>query len=397
MDFRLTEEQEALKKEFEAFFEEAMKQAPPGWEGGLEAPFATDEGFAFHQALARELGERGWLSLPWPKEYGGQEHSPIEQLLFNEVVGYYRAPGVDIWGVGMLTPTLLVSGSEEQKKEHLPPIARGELLWCQAWSEPNAGSDLASLTTKAVEDGDDYVVNGQKIWTTAAHRADWMFTLARTDPELPRHRGLSYFLVDMKTPGITLRPLRDMAGNHLFNELFLDDVRVPKRNMVGEKNRGWYVTLMTMNFERSGISAFSASKRTLEELVEFVTETKGDGEVLGKNPFIRHRLAQLAIEIEVGRALSYRIAWMQQRGGIPAAEAAAAKVYGSELGQRLAYLGCQIMGLYGQVKESRWAPLQGRFENAYQTCVGMNIAAGTSEVMRNIIATRGLELPREPR
>lgn len=286
--------------------------------------------------------------------------------------------------------------SEEQKKEHLPPIAGGELLWCQACKEPNAGSDLASLTTKGVEDGDDYVLNGQKIWTTAAHRADWMFTLARTDPELPRHRGLSYFLVDMKTAGITIRPLRDMAGNHLFNELFLDDVRVPKRNMVGEKNRGWYVTLMTMNFERSGISAFSASKRTLEELVEFVKETKRDGEVLAQNPFIRHRLAQLAIEIEVGRALSYRIAWVQQVGGIPAAEAAAAKVYGSELGQRLAYLGCQIMGLYGQVKESKWAPLQGRFENAYQTCVGMNIAAGTSEVMRNIIATRGLELPREP-
>ncbi|MFQ5924476.1 MAG: acyl-CoA dehydrogenase family protein [Dehalococcoidia bacterium] len=396
MDFKFTPEQEALRKEFEDFFKEAMKEAPQGWVAGLESTF-SEEGWPFHRSLARQLAKKGWLSRPWPKEYGGQDASIIEQLIFNEVRGYYGATGVDIFGVNMLAPTLLMWGTEEQKRQHLPPVAEAETMWCQCWSEPNAGSDLASLTTRAVKDGDEYIINGQKIWTSGAHRADWCFMLARTDLEQPRHRGLSYFLVDMKTPGITVRPLLSMESSHLYNEVFFDDVRVPKQNLVAEENRGWYVTLMTMNFERSGVAGMTEARRTLEELVEFCKETRRDGEVLAKNPFIRHRLAQMAIEIEVGRAMSYRVAWLQEKGEMAAAEACAAKVYGSELGQRLAYLGCQIMGLYGQVKRSRWAPLMGRFESAYQACMGMNIAAGTSEIMRNIIAIRGLELPREPR
>ena len=178
-----------------------------------------------------------------------------DQLLFNEIKSYYRAPGVDIQSVGMLAPTLLKSGNEEQKRQHLPPIARGEIFWCQGWSEPNAGSDLASLTTRAVWNGDDYVINGQKTWCSGAHRAHWGFILARTDPEQPRHRGLSFFLVDLKTPGITIRPIHHMDGSLMFNDIYFDDVRVPVRNMVGEENRGWYVSLMTMNFERSSMAS----------------------------------------------------------------------------------------------------------------------------------------------
>lgn len=398
MDFRFTPEQEALRKEFEEFFQEVMRDAPEGWGAGLEGFVASDEGWNFHRHVHRKLAKRGWLTLAWPKEYGGQALSVIDQLIFSEVRGYHRAPGIDIWGLDMLAPTLMIYGTEEQKKEFLPPMARAEIHWCQAWSEPNAGSDLAALTTRAVEDGDDYVLNGQKIWATGAHRADATFTLARTNPEEPRHRGISYFLLDLKTPGVTIRPILDMAGNATFTEIFFDDVRVPKRNMVGEENRGWYITLATMNFERSGIGGFAEAGRTIEELVQFAKETRWDGEALWDNPLVRHRLAQLAIEVEVGRAMSFRIAWMQQKGEIPAREASAAKVYGSELGQRIAYAGCQIMGLYGQVRYgSKWAPLLGRFESAYQTCVGMNIAAGTSEIQRNIIAIRGLELPREPR
>ncbi len=397
MDFKLTPEQETLKKEFEEFLREEMKNAPPGWEAGLEGMVGSDEGWAFHVKMARKLAEKGWLVRPWLKEYGGLDAPIIEQLLFSELMGYYRTPGIDIWGIGMLGPTLLAVGNDEQSREHLPPMARAERFWCQAWSEPNSGSDLASLTTRAVRDGDDYIINGQKIWTSGAQHADWMFMIARTNPEEKRSRGLSFFLLDMKTPGITIRPLYSMEGSHLFNEVFFDDVRVPARNRVGEENQGWAVTRAMMNFERSNVGMMSGMRRSLEELVKFCKETKWNGKTLAENPFVRHRLAQLAIEIDVGRALSYRIAWLQEKGGLllAAHAASAAKVYGSELAQRFAYTGYQIMGLYGQVKKgSKWAPLMGTFESASQLCMGMNIAAGTSEIQRNLIAWIGLGLPR---
>jgi alkylation response protein AidB-like acyl-CoA dehydrogenase len=396
LDFRLTPEQQALKKEFENFFREEMKKAPTL---GAENIYDNDEAWDFHRHMARRLGEKGWLSRPWPREYGGQAAPIMEQLLFNEAKAYYRAPGIDYQGLGMLAPTLLASGNEEQKQQHLPPIAHGEMMWCQGWSEPNAGSDLASLKTKAVRDGDYYVVNGQKAWTSGAHRAQWCFMLARTDPEQPRHRGLSFFLVDMKTPGIKLRPVRAMNGTYMFNEMFFDDVKVPKENMVGDENRGWYVSLMTMNFERSSIGFMAEAKRNLEELIEFCKETKRDGQRLSDQPVVRSLLAQVVIEVEVGLALSYKVAWLQGKGEafvIPAAIAGCAgKVYGSELGQRLAYAGSRILGLYGQVKAgSKWSPLKGRFETSYQECVSLNMGGGTSEIMRNVIAMRGLEMPR---
>lgn len=396
MDFGLTPEQQALRKEFDNFFREEMKKAPPL---GAENIYDNDEAWAFHCYMARKLGEKGWLSRPWPKAYGGQDAPIIEQLLFNEAKAYHRAPGVDVQGVGMLAPTLLASGNEEQKQQHLPPIARGEIMWCQGWSEPNAGSDLASLTTRAVRNGDYYIINGQKTWTSGAHRAQWCFMLARTDPNQPRHRGLSFFLVDMKTPGLKLRPVKGLNGTHMFNEMFFDDVRVPKENMVGEENRGWYVSLMTMNFERSSIGFMAEAKRNLEDLMEFCRETKRGGKRLSQQPLIRHLLAQLTIEVEVGLALSYKVAWLQQKGETYVIQAAISasmgKVYGSELGQRLAYAGSRILGLYGQVKAgSKWAPLKGRFESSYQECVSLNIGGGTSEIQRNVIALRGLELPR---
>jgi alkylation response protein AidB-like acyl-CoA dehydrogenase len=305
--------------------------------------------------------------------------------------------------LGMLAPTLLASGNEEQKQQHLHPIARGEIMWCQGWSEPNAGSDLASLKTKAVRDGDYYLVNGQKAWTSGAHRAQWCFMLARTDPEQPRHRGLSFFLVDMQTPGIKLRPVKAMNGTYMFNEMFFDDVRIPRKNMVGDENRGWYVSLMTMNFERSSIGFMAEAKRNLEELIDYCKETKRNGRRLSDDPLVRSLLAQLSIEVEVGLALSYKVAWLQekvQEKGMEmalqaAVTASAGKVYGSELGQRLSYTGCRIMGLFSQAKAgSKWAPLKGRFESSYQECVSLNMGGGTSEIMRNVIALRGLELPK---
>ena len=379
-----------------------MKAAPAGWSGGLEDLFSLDEGWQFHREMAVKLGKKGWLSLAWPKQYGGQEHSILEQLIFNEVRGFHAAPGIDIFGHGMLAPTLMVAGSEEQKLEFLPPIARGETTWCQGWSEPNAGSDLASLTTRAVVDGDDYVINGQKIWTSGAHRADWCFAVVRTDPNQTRSRGLSFVLINMKSPGITVNPLKDMANNHMFNEVFFDIVRTPVKYRVGAENDGWQVTRAMMNFERSNVGEFARLKRTIGELVEFTTEAEYNGKPLAKDPLVRHRVAQMAIEIEVGLALARRIAWVQQKLNMGQARideliagASGTKLWSSELAQRVAYGGCTILGPHGQVKRgSQYAPFNGTFESEYQACLGFNIAAGTSEIQRNLIAWTGLGLPR---
>ncbi len=396
MDYSFAAHEEALREEFDLFFREEMKNAPPQWGTAMEAMFGTDECWSFHREVARKLAARGWLARPWPKEYGGSEASLIEQFIFSDVMGYHKGAGVDHLGITLLAPTLLVSANEEQKREHLPPIARAELFWTQLWSEPGAGSDLASLTTRAVRDGDEYVINGQKIWSTNAHRADWGFMLARTDPNQRRSRGLSFFLVDMKAPGITVRPVPNMEGSLLFNEVFFDDVRVLARNLVGGENQGWVASQMTSNFERSMIQLFSYLRRELEEVVEYCQERHDGREPLASDPLVSHLLAQLAIDIDVGRAFSYSILWNQIKGGLIMAAplAAAAKVLATELVQRFTRIISRIIGLYGQVKESRWAPFKGRFEKDYQLCLGLSMAGGTSEVMHNLVCSLGLGLPR---
>ncbi|HEY8768116.1 MAG TPA: acyl-CoA dehydrogenase family protein, partial [Dehalococcoidia bacterium] len=257
------------------------------------------------------------------------------------------------------------------------------------FSEPAAGSDLAALETRAVLDGDHFVVNGQKIWTSLAHRADWCILLVRTDPDAPKHKGISYLLADMRLPGIQVAPLVDITGRHAFNQIFFEDVRVPRACLVGELNRGWYVAAATLDFERSGINRVVAGVRVFEELVEF-TRLKAT-----HNRGVRAKLAELAIELAAGRLLAYRVASMQAKGQLPNAEASMSKMYGSELQQRLANAGMQIMGLPGQVESGRWAPLAGRLEQYYLSTSALTVAAGTSEVQRNIIAGRGLGLPRD--
>ncbi len=390
MDFRFTPEETAFRQEMRAFLRQEL---PHDWVGLEDED--SDEAFAFTRAMTRKLAQRGWLCMAWPKAYGGQGASYFMQLIFGEEMGYHRAPGQDQFGVHMVGPTIIVHGTEEQKRRHLPGITSGEVYWCQGFSEPGAGSDLASLQCRAVEEGDDYVINGQKIWTSNGHHADWMFVITRTDPQAPKHRGISYFLLNKKTPGIEVRPLVNMANLHSFNEVFFDNVRVPKENMVGERNMGWYVAATTLDFERSGSGNVAAARRTLEDLVHYAQETKVMGHPLAADPLVRHRLAEAAVEIEAGRMLAYRIAWIQSQGQIPYAEASMVKAYTSELDQRLAQLGMQLMGLYGQLEPgSKWAPLKGRLERIYLVAVSRTIAAGTSEIQRNIIAMRGLGLPR---
>ncbi|MBW2092934.1 MAG: acyl-CoA dehydrogenase family protein [Deltaproteobacteria bacterium] len=398
MDFKLNEEQQALKREFEEFFEREMKDAPVDYQirSPLEAMYGSDEGWVFHQAMKKKLAEKGWLTMAWPKEYGGREAPVIEQLIFSEVHSYYRAPGIDGFGVRMFAPTLMLYATEEQKQRLLPPIARGEVQYCQGWSEPNAGSDLASLKTMAIREGDHYIINGQKVWTTGAHRADHIFLLARTDPSQKRSSGLSVFNIKMDTPGIEVRPIKYMNGVHIYNEIYFTDVKVPVEERIGPENEGWKLTRATMNFERSGVGAFAGARRSFEELLSYARTTTRDGKTLIEDPIVRRKLAQLYIDIETGRALAYKTAWLQEKGKLifSASAASEGKVFGSELRQRIANFATEIMGLYGQVENSKWAPLHGVMIDGYQMAPGGNIAAGSSEIQRNIIAWVGCGLPR---
>ncbi|MBI2919186.1 MAG: acyl-CoA dehydrogenase family protein [Chloroflexi bacterium] len=390
MEYRFSPEEEAFRQELVAFIK---KELPPGWVGGMDD--SSSEDWAIAQQMRQKLAARGWLTLAWPREYGGMGASFMQQVIFTEEMAYNRCPGKDVFGVRMLGPTLIIYGTEEQKRRHLGGIARGEVVWCQGFSEPGAGSDLASLSTRAVEDGDDFVVNGQKVWTSGAHHADWMFLLVRTDPNVPKHKGISYLLVDMKSPGVTVRPLVYMAGYHAFNEVYFDNVRVPRSHLVGEKNQGWYVAMATLNFERSGVEWSAMARHTHEEIVDYARAVRRNGRPLSKDPLVRAKLAESAIEIEVSKLLAYRIAWMQSQGRVPDAESSMAKAFGTELLQRLTLTGLQIMGLPSVMAAgSRWAPLQGRLQRHYLRSFGYTIEAGTSEVQRMLIATRGLGLPR---
>jgi len=391
MEFGFSPEEEAFRQKVRAFLKQEL---PADWEGREAFEEAGEEQRRFARAFVKRLAQQGWLCMAWPKEYGGGGATHVEQLIFKEESGYAGAPAGDVFGVGMAGPTLIVFGTEAQKKQHLPGIASAEVIWCQGFSEPGAGSDLASLQTKAVEQGDYFVVNGQKIWSTGAHQANWMFMLCRTDPEAPRHRGISYLLVDMKTPGITVRPLVNAVNSHDFNEVFFDEVKVPRENLVGDKNAGWYVAAATLDFERSSIGDATAARRSLERMVQWARDTKVDGVSVYDDPTVRAKLAEMAIEIEISRMLSYRVTWMQAQGIIPNYEASEAKLFASELLQRLANAGMQMMGLAGQLWRDPRGPLSGRMPVGYVGSIGITLAGGTSEIQRNIIAQRGLGLPR---
>ncbi|MEE8398553.1 MAG: acyl-CoA dehydrogenase family protein [Desulfobacterales bacterium] len=394
MDYRLTDEQQALKQEFIDFFEEEMKNAPTGMEGGMESNFQNDEAFAFFQYMAKRQGEKGYHAMAWPEEYGGREAPMMDQAIFNEVAALYGNPGHDGWGIGMFAPTLLIGGTEEQKQRLLPPIAKGETLYCQGWSEPDAGSDLASLKTLAIRDGEHYVINGQKIWTTGGHRAERMFMLARTDPDTQRSKGLSIFSLDMKDPGVEVRPIKFLDGSHVYNEVFFKDIRVHERDRVGPEHDGWSLTRQTMNFERSGSGRFVSGLKGLQELIDYAKNTKRDGKLLSENPKVRHTIAQLYADYDVGYALSQKIIWLQEQEGLAVEPTlpSQTKVFSSELAQRRAEFATSLMGLYGQVFDSKWAPM-GAVLTSHMQAPGMNIAAGSSEIQRNIIAW-GLGLPR---
>jgi len=390
VEFKFTAEDEEFRTELRAFMKTEL---PDPWEGAGRYP--EDDDWDLNQVIRQKMAEKGWLTMHWPEEYGGQNASPVKSAIYNEEIAYMRAPGRDIFGVRMLGPTLMIHGSEEQKKTHLPSVAKGEIQWCQGYSEPESGSDLASLSTRAVRDGDELVINGAKVWTTMAHRADWIMLLTRTDPDAPKHRGISFVLVDMKSPGVSVRPIINMAGGHEFNQVTFDDVRVPRANVVGDEDRGWYVAVTLLDFERSGIDYSASARRLLDDTKGFATETKRNGVPLIEIPWVRTLMADRYIDCEVARLMAYNVAYMQSQDLIPTKEASMSKVFGSEVVQRVTEAALDILGMYGTLgREDKWAPLNGRVQENWMNAFAGTIAAGTSEIQRNIIAGRGLGLPR---
>jgi len=397
MDFKLTEEQEKRRKEFYDVCKELREKRPECIYTLLDA-FETDreDALAYERNCRKEFGERGWLRLGWPAEYDGIG-TMMDRVFFGEATGYHGVPGVDGLGVGMLAPMLIHEANEDVKRRFLPPIGKGDVLWCELWSEPNAGSDLAGLTTTAIRKGDEFIINGQKTWSSFAHRADWGFGLYKSDPQGRKNHNLSFILMDMKTPGIEIKPLYYFDGRHFYNDVFFDNVHVPAENIVGEENKGWMVAQTLAAFERSSVGAVMTLVRQLEDLVQYCNETKVGGRFLAQDPIIRNRLADAASEIEASRTLSYHIADLQDRNEMALFDASAIKVYTAELTERVAALALDILGSYGQIKTSKWAPLGGSWEANSHTCFIYSIAMGTNEIQKNIISWYGLGMPRPPK
>ena len=388
MDWHDTPAQASWRTDVREFLKTEFPRELAGFNTYITRPTRDGAWQTWREALAK----RGWIAAAWPKEYGGGGLSPLEQFILNEEFAEARAPQLGGSGTMMLGPTLIAHGTEDQKKQHLGAILRDEVQWCQGYSEPGSGSDLASLQTRAVRDGDDFVLNGQKIWTSGAHTADWMFCLARTDPDAPKHRGITYLLFDMKSPGITVRPLVNMAGAHHFNEVFFEDVRVPVKHAVGDINRGWYVGATTLDFERSSIGSAVGVRQAVEENLKWMRANKA-GMAPTDYESAKTMWTERWVEAGVAQLLSYRIISMQAAGKIPNSEASISKLFSTELSQRVARTAMKMLGMRGPLRES-WVPFEGRVGDRYLESVPATIAGGTSEIQRNIIATRGLGLPR---
>jgi len=395
MDFQFGEKEQKLRAEIRQFVKENIPRD--------QVPYFEehdDEEWAFSMSIARKLAQKGWLTLSWPKEYGGMGASEWERAVYLEEVGYWGIPGwsMGIGGIGWVGPSLMLFGSEELKKKHIPLIASGEPdgVWCTGYSEPDAGSDFANLQTRAERKGDEYVINGQKVWTSAAHRARWCWLAARTDPGGPRkHDGISILIVDMKSKGVSVRPIISFYGFHLFNEIFFNDVHIPITNLVGVENQGWRQLMQSLGFERSysTVVVYGESKRLLDELLEFAGET---GAL--KRPYIRQRLADVAVEIETLKVLAYETVWKMSKGERIIWEPSRDKAFRDLINDQLSRIGTEILGAYAQVDpletDSRWSRLRGRAERLYYRWTGYASAAGTTDNQRNIIGQFGLQLPK---
>ena len=383
MDFSFTEEQNKFRLEVGNFLEEEIEKGY--WKPTCDAWIQ-----GFDPEFTKRVAHKGWIGLTWPKEYGGHERSHIDRLILTEEMLRYGAPAACHWfGDRQVGGAILSFGSEDLKKEFLPRIVKGEAYFGLGMSEPGAGSDLASLQTRAVEDGDYYVINGQKTWASCASFAQYFDVYVRTDSEAPKHRGISEFIVDAQSPGLSRIPMTDITGTEAWNDVFFDNVRVHKRYLVGEKNRGFYQVLNQLDYERSGMERLMGNYPLFDSIIKFAKDNK-----LPQQPVIRNKLAQLQIEFEVGRLLIYRVACLMEEGRVPNRESAMSKAYSTDFEKRLAGVAMEVLGPYGQLtSNSKLVPLRGMASHSYLASKGYSLQAGTTEILKNILAVRGLGLP----
>jgi alkylation response protein AidB-like acyl-CoA dehydrogenase len=392
MNFEFSEAEEAFRKEVRAWLERNLPEDLKG--RAFAASRADVEEVRRLRAWQKTMAEAGYVGMDWPHEFGGRGAPITEMVILYQEMARAESPQiVNRGGVSMLGPTLMKLGTPTQQKRHLRKILTAEELWCQGFSEPNAGSDLANLQTRAVLDGDDFVVNGQKVWTSMGHVADWCFLLVRTDPAAAKHKGISFLLVDMKTPGITVRPLRQLTGEAEFNETFFDNVRVPKENLVGKLNEGWSVAITTLSYERDLLTFIRhiSLRNALHRLVK-LTQARGRN----TDPVVRQKLAELWIGEQALQLNGYRSLTKILRGGAPGPEGSTSKLFWSWLDQELALTATQIIGPYSQIAEgSRWAPDDGQWQFYELLARGSGIRAGTTEILKNILGERVLGLPKD--
>jgi len=399
MDFGLGQREEALKLEVREF---AEREIPEAFIANFLDEESRDEDWAFSLSISRKLAERGWLAMGWPQQYGGRDASHLEQMVFAMEAAYRGIPGLSmgVSGTGWVGPSLMLYGNEEQRRKYLPLISSGspDGVWCTGYSEPNSGSDFASIRTSAVRQGDEYIVNGQKVWTSCAHRARWCWLAVKTGLNGGKPQdGISLLIVDMKSRGISVNPLLNYSGEHIFNEVFFDNVHVPAVNLVGEENRGWYQLMKSLAYERHSFCGLSygAARRILDGLVKFAAETRRSGVPIARDPVVRHRLANLAVELETLKMFAFEIACKLGEGALPTYEASRNKSVADHLLEELALAGADILGACSQVeRHSKLARLNGLIQRQYLMSPGTAIAAGTDEIEKNIIGKFKLGLPR---
>ncbi len=395
MDFKFSAQDEAFRQEFRSWLEanlakdhkpqeyvDAMHDEADNWQHRLE----------WH----RKMHSGGWVGISWPKEYGGRGASLIQQVIYQEELARSNPPPlVNGLGIMLVGPTIMHWGTDEQKKRYIPKILSAEEIWCQGYSEPNAGSDVASLQTRAVEEGDYFIINGQKVWTSDAHHADWCILLTRTDPNAPKHKGISYILVDMHSPGVTVRPLVQITGDANFNEVFFEDVKVPKKNLIGEKNQGWQVAITTLMFERSGIGGGRDMLGQVRELKRVATAVKRNGASAWDDADVRQKISQFACEALAIKYTGYRQITRRLKGLPPGPEGSVLKLCASELNLRMNKFAMELLGPYSQLAYN--APMaidKGRWSYRMLASRALTIAGGTSEIQHNIIGERVLGLPK---
>ncbi len=402
MDFSFTPEQEALRARLREWLERTSAEVfgrgdTNAGAGASLLDVGDDDRWQRLLEYHRRLHQAGYVALHWPKEWGGGGAGLVEQAVYQDEVLRLGLPvyGANALAIDRIGPTLMVCGNDRQKRRFLPKMLSAEEIWCQGYSEPNAGSDLAGLQTRAVLDGDYFIVNGQKVWTSLAHRADWQVLLVRTDPDAPKHKGISYLLVDMHSPGITIRPLIQMTGEHGFNQVFYDNVRVPKENLVGEINAGWQVSIATLMFERVSGGTRHPVERTIKELVELAKTVQFEGVPAANHPYVRQKLAQFSIESNCMRLSRYRSLTGQLKGRVPGPESSFGKLFATELNLRVAMFANELLGTYGLLeRDSIGAIEKGRWTQRTLSARGLTIAAGSSEIQHNIIGERVLKLPK---